>query len=103
MQSGVVDEVKAKMEQALAEENDQGDPRTRRVAHPDARKHNEDYPPLQDYLAMAKKMPTPITAATITNGAVLRLYTKYWRKEPVGVIKRALRMAIATWVMQNNM
>lgn len=52
--------------------------------------------PTQDYLSMSRKKATPRAKATKTNGALVRVYVKDWREEPVGEVKRVLRQAIST-------
>lgn len=52
---------------------------------------------------MAKKAANPIIAATQTNGIPRRVYVRDWRREPVGAVKQAQRIAIAQWTAQNDM
>lgn len=56
--------------------------------------------PTQNYLDMAKKTSTQIPAESETNGSLFRVYIRDWRKEPVGAVKRALRIALDEWAFQ---
>lgn len=114
LQHGVVDEVQVKLEEPLAEvhkvrerasaQTERMDsPHVQQAAHTNTHQHANDPPPPQSYLIMAKKTAIPRATATITNGALLRVYIKYWRQDPVGAVKIALRTAIAMRVQQSNM
>lgn len=52
---------------------------------------------IPSYFDMAKRVPTQRAAASQTDGTLERVYVKDWRKQPVGAVKRALRIAIGTW------
>lgn len=58
---------------------------------------------ITNYFDMERKASKHHPAATTTNGTLDRVYIRYWRREPVGAVKRALRVAIGTWNHQNNM
>lgn len=73
-----------------------------KAARPAQRQEQDNQAP-QEFLRMAKRKPTPRPTATVTNGGLSRVYIKDWRKQPIGLVKKALRQAISTWSKQTSM
>lgn len=51
---------------------------------------------------MEKNTAITSPAATQTNQVLSRVYVRDWRKEPVGVAKRALQQKIGQWLEQKE-
>lgn len=51
---------------------------------------------------MEKRTPNVRPTATQTNGAPARVYVKYWRSEPVGLVKKALKQDIPEWIQDQD-
>lgn len=66
----------------------------------DHQRADKDIP---NYLSMAKKASSQRPGASKTNSTLARVYVQDWRKDPVGTVKRALRLAIGEWLKQDDM
>lgn len=113
LKEGALVEVQAKLEasleaarklqaQAPRAQAIQANSYAEKAARPARRQDAEPQPP-QDYLDMARRKPTPRPTSSVTNGGLSRVYIKYWRKQPVGLVKRALRKAVSVWSNQTVM
>lgn len=67
------------------------------------REANRTYKDLPNYHGMEKKATTQRPAATQTDGVLERVYVNDLHTQPVGAVKRALRVEISSWKKQNDM